>query len=123
MELTSRDLKGPRKKVNEDTESAYRLAWMDKALKKKQSLEDQGIKTDVLYEKRSERTQSQHDNIVDVLEDEYEPACVVCGEPVAEDWHKYCPKCHLENEPDKEHETTLSDYEDTEKVDVGDWQP
>ena len=103
--------------------AAYKRAWIDQMNKKREALEQQGIKTDVLYDRYITQKKPQHDNIVDIIEDEYEPACVVCGEPVAEDWHKYCPKCHLENEPDKEHETTLSDYEDTEKVDVGDWQP
>ena len=63
-ELTAKDLKGPRKKVNDEVETAYRISWMDKALKKRESLEKQGIKTDVLYEKRQV---DQSDNIIDVI--------------------------------------------------------
>ena len=108
-EINTKDLKGPRKKVNDEVETAYRISWMDKALKKRQSLEDQGIKTDVLYEKRQT---NQSDNIIDVIEDEDGKRCVVCGKPVIEEHHQYCPKCYDENKPLEERETTLDDYDE-----------
>ena len=110
-ELTAKDLKGPRKKVNDDVETAYRISWMDKALKKRQSLEDQGIKTDVLYEKR-QANPPPRDNIIDVIEDEEAKGCVVCDKPVIEEHHQYCPKCYDENKPLEERETTLDDYDE-----------
>ena len=81
--------------------------WLRQVEKKQKALEDQGIQTNVLYDKRVSESVVDTSTILD--EDEKEKVCEECGEPVTEDWHDHCPKCYSEKMRDPN--TTFHDYE------------
>ena len=127
------DMKRGDHKQHESITAEFKKLWFQGVERKRASLERQGIKTDVLYDKAEAIKREYHqekgqqistrrsvliaterrggfDTPVSDLEEVKEKVCVECGSPVTEDWHKLCPKCYHESKIE-EHRTTLEDYE------------